>query len=231
MKTLFFSIAILLEAGCSNAQIKLARTQASVTEESRFRSCPDDPQKQTVRSNELQEIVAADQADRQIPGDQIDWNRVSAADEARAKRVAEIFAEGCFKTSKDYTAAALVFQHGVVPDHYYQAYLWSKKALDLGDQTQKMMVANAIDRYLMSLGYKQIFGAQSYRNGPHGCHCLGPTESKFPDKTRIRVCGRSLKDRIRSLRDENKSDSSCADVLYCDTDLKVPPKGLFPGIW
>ena len=228
LKFLLLLPALLLGA-CVAEQVQ--KSPAPVQTDNRFHSCPEDPPRQLLRSQELQEIVKADQADRQIPGAQIDWNRVSAADEVRARRVAEIFAEGCFQTAKDYAAAALVFQHGVVPDHYYQAYLWSQKALSLGDQTQKLMVANAIDRYLMSLGYKQLFGAQSFRNSPGSCHCLGPTEEQFPDSIRIRICGQALADRIGQLHKSNQDNSVCSKVLYCDKDLKAPPKGLFPGIW
>jgi hypothetical protein len=199
--------------------------------QNRFVSCPNDPEKLVLRSAELQDIVKADQADRQLPGNKIDWGKVAPADEARAKRVAEIFAEGCFHSAKDYAAAALVFQHGVVPDHYYQTYLWTKKAIELGDETQKQLMVDAIDRYLISLGYKQLFGAQSYRDRPPGCHCLAPVESKFADKKRIEICGSSLDKRISSLQDENKGNSSCKSVLYCDMNLKTPPKGTFPGIW
>jgi hypothetical protein len=231
MRKIYFLMQVLCVLGCSNGEIQQARAQASEASPAQFISCPNDPQKQLLRSNELQEIVKADHEDRKIPGNQIDWNKVSAADEVRAKRVAEIFAEGCFKSSNDYAAAALVFQHGTVPDHYYQAYLWSKRALDLGDETQKQMVANAIDRYLINLGYKQIFGAQRFRNGPDGCHCLGQTELKFPEKQRMKVCGVSLEQRIISLREENKDNPICEKVLYCETQLKSPPKGMFPGIW
>jgi hypothetical protein len=231
MKAAILCWSALLAIGCASQTTSQARGPSSDVAVAHFKSCPDDPQKQALRSSELQEIVSADQADRQIPGNQINWDKVSAADELRAKRVAEIFAEGCFKTAADYAAAALVFQHGVVPDHYYQAYLWSKEALALGDTTQKLMVANAIDRYLMSLGFKQLFGAQSFRNGPNGCHCLGPTENKFSDKIRLQICGLSLNDRIKSLREANKDNPLCETVLYCDKNLQSPPKGLFPGIW
>jgi hypothetical protein len=230
MKNLIWSLLFLF-SGCSTLATKPPRTTASETSSFTFKTCFEDLEKQTQRSNELQDIVKADQADRQIPGSQIDWSKVSVADELRAKRVAEIFAEGCFKSAKDYAAAALVFQHGTVPDHYYQAYLWSRKALDLGDQTQKLMVANAIDRYLMSLGFKQIFGAQSFRNGPNNCHCLGPTELKFSDQKRVKICGISLNERIKTLKESNHGNSNCAQVLFCDKDLKSPPKGMFPGIW
>jgi hypothetical protein len=231
MKLVILCVSALLALWFVSQTTSQARDQKGNIAVAHFKSCPDDSQKQALRSSELQEIVSADQADRQIPGSQINWDKVSAADELRAKRVAEIFAEGCFKTAADYAAAALVFQHGVVPDHYYQAYLWSKQALELGDTTQKLMVANAIDRYLLSLGFKQLFGAQSFRNGPNDCHCLGPTEDSFSDEIRLQICGISLNDRMTSLQETNKNHPLCEAVIYCDKNLRSPPKGLFPGIW
>jgi hypothetical protein len=224
-------LSFLLCLACTNMSLDANENQTNRGVSAPLKACPSDSQKQTARSNELQEIVKADQADRQLPGDKIDWSKVTPADEVRAKRVAEIFAEGCFKSAKDYAAAALVFQHGLVPDHYYQAYLWSKKALDLGDNTQKLMVANSIDRYLISLGYKQLFGAQSFRNGPHGCLCLGPTEKEFSDQLRVQISGLSLGNRVKSLQESNKYNPACGAVLYCDKKLRTPPHGLFPGIW
>ncbi len=231
MKKIITAIISLLVLSCSVKPVMQAISQASENTSTKFSACPEDPEKQAARSNELQEIVKADQEDRKLPGNQIDWNKVSPADEKRAKRVAEIFAEGCFKGASDYAAAALVFQHGVVPDHYYQAYLWSKKALELGDMTQTHMVANSIDRYLINLGFKQLFGAQSFRNGPKGCHCLGQTEKKFSEKQRLKVCGITLKQRIAFLVESNKDNAACAHVIYCEDQLRTPPQGLFPGIW
>lgn len=232
MKHIFLCLPLLFALGCSNKPVEQSRAQASETASVPFVACPNDPQKQALRSQELQGIVNADQAGRQLPPEKIDWSKVAPADEVRAKRVAEIFAEGCFKSAKDYAAAALVFQHGVVPDHYYQAYLWSKRALELGDEHQKSMIANTIDRYLINLGYKQIFGAQSFWNrAPNSCHCLQPTETKFSEKLRVKFSGLSLKDRIMSLHDGNKNNPACQAVIYCDKDLKSPPHGMFPGIW
>jgi len=44
--------------------------------------------------------------------------QVSVRDLKRRKRVGQIFAEGYMRTAQDYSAAALIYQHGVVPDHY-----------------------------------------------------------------------------------------------------------------
>lgn len=229
MKYFIMFTVFIIALGCSHKAHQKSRTDDS-SFLSPIKKCPDDSERQVLRSNELQEIASADQEDRKIPAEKIDWNKVSRADEDRAKRVAEIFAEGCFKTAKDYSAAALVFQHGIVPDHYYQAYLWSKKAVELGDLTQKSMMTNAIDRYLINLGYKQLFGAQYFKN-PEGCRCIGETESKFTDKLRIKISGIPFKDRMAFLREGNKDKPACDKVIYCTQGLQTPPRGLLPGIW
>ena len=191
-------------------------------------SCLNNPKEQALRSAELQSIVQADQKDRIPP---IDWSVVGPRDEQREIRVAEIFAEGCLVSADDYAAAALVFQHGTVPDHYYQAYIWAKRAFDLGKEDESSLIADAVDRYLISIGQKQLFAAQTFRNGPRGCHCLGEVEQTFPDKLRIEYTGKSLQERIDDLREENKSNPLCKNILYCPTHLRPPTRGQFPGIW
>jgi hypothetical protein len=219
-----FSLSLLL-LSCTSTATKSERTIAT---NSTYTPCLADPERQKSRSFELQSIVEADQLDRKPP---IDWTIVAPRDEKRAMRVAEIFAEGCFKGADDYAAAALIFQHGSVPDHYYQTYLWSKHAFELGKSNQSNMMANAIDRYLINIGQKQLFAAQSFRNGPNGCHCLGEVEIDFPDDLRIKFTGKSLAERIRELKEENKLNPTCASILYCPTNLKPAAKGMFPGIW
>ncbi len=92
---------------------------------------------------------------------------VQKRDETRRKRVGEIFGEGCFSTSEDYAAAALVYQHGDTPDHFFQTYIWSKRAV-------------------VNTGHKQLFGSQAMRPGPteSTCWCLDQIEKTFPDKRR-----------------------------------------------
>ena len=49
------------------------------------------------------------------------------------------------RTAQDYSAAALIYQHGVVPDHYQQAFIWSNRAIEEGDVKEKQLAALAID--------------------------------------------------------------------------------------
>ncbi|HWU41977.1 MAG TPA: hypothetical protein VN132_01025 [Bdellovibrio sp.] len=145
-----------------------------------YKFCELDTEKQKLRSEELQKIAQEDQADREKPFDQIDWNKVVPRDEARRERVGQIFGEGCFKTAQDYAAAALVYQHGTIPDHAFQTFIWAKRAVELGDNTSKWLMAAGIDRYLVRSGYKQLFATQGVR--PIGAKCCALIVSKkaFP---------------------------------------------------
>jgi hypothetical protein len=99
-------------------------------------SCYEHPDQHASSSVELQNLVDADQADRQGSVDKIDWTRVLPRDLERRARVSEIFAEGCLKEAKDYSAAAMVYQHGETADHSYQTFIWAKRAVELGDSSQ-----------------------------------------------------------------------------------------------
>lgn len=89
---------------------------------------PDQPYNKTARSKELKKLFEADIHDR------ANWQNMShkqlemiqVRDQNRRISVAKIFAEGCFKSADDYTEAALIYQHGDVLEHYYQAFIWSK---------------------------------------------------------------------------------------------------------
>lgn len=226
MRLVFLPI-LLLSSGCASTPKGNA--------EPPFSTCQEDKPRLEARSNELKMIVKADQDDRS------DWQNktmeemllVVRRDEQRRKRVGEIFGEGCFSTAADYGAAALVFQHGNVSDHFLQTFLWAKKSIELGDVTQKQLVADAIDRYLISLGKKQLFGTQATRPSadPKDCWCLEQTESSFPEKRRSEYSKKSLKELVAWVGTLNAENPACAITKFCDKDLKPSPKGAVPGFW
>jgi hypothetical protein len=186
-----------------------------------------------LRSQELQDLVNADQADRQ------DWSKlssqqlleVSRRDVARRKRVGEIFGEGCFETARDYAAAALVFQHGDRPDHFLQTFLWSKRGVELGDIRQRRMMALGLDRYLVNIGHKQLFASQA-STPPNGdnCYCLDPVEPSFPQKFRTEYLGRSIEQSLKWVNELNDG-KGCAPAKECEKPLKPSPRGTVPGFW
>lgn len=115
-------------------------------------NCPS--AKHVIYKEELKAIFEGDKSDR------VNSNpKMSDNDITRRTQVATIAAESCLKDKDDYWMASLVFQHGVLPEHYLQAFLYANKSLALGHENGGLREA-AIDRYLMSLGRKQIFGTQ-----------------------------------------------------------------------
>ena len=196
-----------------------------------FKTCDQDPQRQQARAIELQSIVKADQDDRSGPYNSIDWSKVLPRDESRRKRVGEIFGEGCFKTSADYSAAALVYQHGNTSDHFFQTFLWAKKAVELGDQSQKWLMAAGIDRYLVNTGHKQLFATQAAIPTGEKCWCLNTVESSFPEDKRVDYAHRGLADSMAWVQSLNKDRPDCAAAEFCDLTVSDSPSGTVPGFW
>lgn len=199
--------------------------------------CLDNPKLQIERAKELQTILEADQNDErkamaehpEAPLVQKNLEEMAKRDLSRRKRVAEIFAEGCLKTARDYAAASLVFQHGNVPDHYLQAFLWARRAVDLGDASQKAMVAMTIDRYLVNLGHKQLFATQFGKAVGESCLCMEPVEESFPDSQRLKYQKNSLAEQLAWLKKKNEG-AKCPSS-YCRREFKGSPSGTVPGFW
>lgn len=195
--------------------------------------CVHDPARLELRSQELQKIVNADQADRVGYFDKTpeERARITARDTERRMRVGQIFGEGCFSKAEDYAAAALVYQHGNSADHFYQTFIWSKRAVELGDQNQKRLMALGIDRYLVNIGHKQLFASQASNPNlnPNTCWCLDPIESSFPDFLRKEISGKNLAEQVEWLKQVNEGRT--CDKTECQKDLKPSPRGTVPGFW
>lgn len=220
-------ILVLLVAGPAAAPSARAGTPCM--------TCLGDPPRLTARSQELAAIVKADQDDRN------EWEKKSAEhmaavtqrDVARRKRVGEIFGEGCFSKAEDYAAAALVFQHGDVPDHFFQTFLWSKRAVELGDSKQSRLMAFGIDRYLVNTGRKQLFGSQASKPDlkPETCWCLEQVERAYPDRLRAQHAGKTLAEAREWLNELNAGKSCVAASWECNKALKASPRGTVAGFW
>lgn len=194
-------------------------------------SCFGNPELQKKYSARLQELVAEDQADREGSPDSVQWKKVTPRDLQRRVEVGKIFGLGCFATAADYAAGAMVYQHGDTADHAFQAFVWSKRGVDLGDASQKWLLAAALDRYLVRMGQKQLFAMQYAKHNNDPCWCLDPVEKSFPDKLRIQYSGKSLAQAIAGLNDLNRGKLECARVKYCAVERKATPKGSVPGFW
>lgn len=225
----FILLAIAATLGCSTPS---HATSESIGPNDVVKPCAQDEKKQAKRAAELQTIVNADQKDRE------NWQHLTAKQMAemskrdieRRKRVGEIFGEGCFKTAADYSAAALVFQHGDMPDHFYQTFIWAKRAGDLGDTNQNRLMALGLDRYLVKTGRKQLFATQAFQEKLGGCYCLQEVEGGFPDDERLKYAKWTLADALKWVDSLNEG-KSCGSTRECDEGLKPTPQGSIPGFW
>lgn len=195
--------------------------------------CNQDPQRLEVRSKELAQIVKADQDDREDFQSKTpeEMQKMVKNDVVRRKRVGEIFGEGCFSKAQDFAAAALVYQHGDVPEHFFQTFMWAKRAVELGDHTQQRMMALGIDRYLVNTGKRQLFGSQATKDGltAEACWCLQQVEESFPDQVRKSQAGKNLKEALEWVQELN-AGKSCP-TQECTKELQPSPKGTVPGFW
>lgn len=199
-------------------------------------TCASDSSLQANRSKELQRIVRADQEDRRDPDrffkDRRYQLRVLRRDVLRRQRVGAIFGEGCMSTAADFAAAALVYQHGTVPEHYFQTFLWSKAAVDRGDDSQRRLMGLGLDRFLVNSGRKQLFASQAHKQDDSPCWCLEQVEPSFTDDLRKAKGGWTLAEALSWIADLNKDQQTCAEPAQCsEKPLKATPPGTVPGFW
>ena len=153
------------------------------------------PRVQNFKDNdELKRLCAEDQSDRTPPpGKSIDWAVVNPRDKGRLSRVKEISTHNLLQTANDYDCAAIVLQHGQVPEDILLAHEFWVVAISKGknDQETLSMAAASEDRFLANIGRPQRFGTQlhSANNGPVE---LYPIDSSVPDGLRRVMIGHSL---------------------------------------
>lgn len=225
---LFNPLLIIMLLNFSYSSIALSQNQLIPT-------CSTDNKLQETRSKELAQLLSLDQKEREHLNHYKavkEMNKGINNDLIRRKRVGEIMAEGCLKTASDYVAASLIYQHGDVPDHYYLAFMWANRAIALGDVKQKGLAAATIDRYLISIGKKQIFGTQFYADNiiQDGCFCLQPVERSFPDSLRMKYIGKKLSNQYNYVSELNNQKINCS-LIECRTKLSSTPKGTIVGFW
>lgn len=112
---------------------------------------------------ELARLYREDQSDRE-PADpkEIDWSKVAPRDKARLARTKELYQENQLNTANDYYHAALILQHGDVPEDFLLAHEFCVVAISKGrnDKYTRWLAAASEDRFLMNIGRPQRFGTQ-----------------------------------------------------------------------
>ena len=112
---------------------------------------------------EISRMYEADQSARKAAN--IDWTQLNKDDALRRTRVNEFLDSNKVRTGKDYYRSAMIFQHGTDTLASSKAIALMKKAIELDRNTNKWLLAAAIDRHLMRKGQPQIYGTQYVRMG------------------------------------------------------------------
>ncbi len=147
-----------------------------------------------VKDNEeVARMYAEDQSDRQPnDGKPIDWNAVGPRDEARQKRIMELYTSGALKTGKDYFHAGMILQHGEKPEDYLLCHELCVAAVFKSGRsekpnwlpTAKQLAAASEDRFLLSIGRAQRFGTQFTADQPNSLWHLARMEEGISDALR-----------------------------------------------
>jgi hypothetical protein len=129
------------------------------------------PPSQAVKDNqELARLYQEDQADRApVDAKSIDWSSVSKRDRARLSRVKELYEQDLLQSGADYYHAAMILQHGDIPEDFLLAHELCVVAISKGEARAKWLAAASEDRFLTRIGRPQRFGTQYQAdgNGPY----------------------------------------------------------------
>jgi hypothetical protein len=162
----------------------------------------------------LTQLFKVEQAARQ--GKDVDWTKLRVEDEERRKEVRHMLDAGEVRTAADYFHAALVFQHGEVPEDYLLAHILAGNAVILGDRNARWLSAATLDRYLSRTGKPQVFGTQF---GPTKDAPLGQLPMKadlLSDNVRLLNCVIPLAEQEHVVEDlKNKGELKGTGVRNC----------------
>jgi hypothetical protein len=109
-------------------------------------------------------------------------DKLTPNDIKRREQVRALLAAGQVITAQDFHDAAFIFQHGQSADDYLLAHILAVEAVVKGDDSSKWISAATLDRYLQSIGQKQVFGTQ------YGVTQEPYNESLMPDTLRHSFC-------------------------------------------
>lgn len=119
----------------------------------------------TVPTN-IHQLFLDDQAERTGEGARPKYGPdVSSRDAVRRVEARSLLEAGELRTAQDFHDAAFIFQHGHDPDDYLLAHILAVEAIAKGDTSSKWIAAATLDRYLQSVGQKQVFGTQYLTKG------------------------------------------------------------------
>ena len=108
---------------------------------------------------EMATMFDADQGDRDGLG-KMGVNAVATRDAKRRTRTKSLLDAGKLRSANDFYHAAMIFQHGLTATDYLLAHTLATIAAVRGSRDAVWLSAASLDRYLQTIGQKQIFGTQ-----------------------------------------------------------------------
>jgi hypothetical protein len=141
------------------APILLVRARPGETVQGGWQAGRDYPLDEPWPSNaEMTRLFNEDQDARK--SNHIDWNVVAPQDAARRVRTKALLDAGALHSADDFWHAAFIFQHGDKPQDYLLAHGLAIIAAAKGRHDATWIAAASLDRYLHSIGQKQVYGTQ-----------------------------------------------------------------------
>ncbi len=166
----------------------------------------------------LVELAKNDQSDRKVYNSEIDKN-----DAERLREVNEIIQNGGLITSNDFFNAAIILQHGSKPSDYKKANELAKKSveIDANNRIAKILIAQSMDRYLLSINKPQIFGTQRREIGE--LEYLQDIDTlKISDEERKKLGIQTLKENLDYFNKiHHKKESNILNYVLSDSLIKV----------
>lgn len=151
---------------------------------------------------ELTSMFLEDQRARQDIKN-IDWPTLRNADAKRRARTDFLLKSSGVKSGDDFFHAAYIFQHGYAASDYLEAHALAMTAIARGRGDAAWIAAATLDRYLQTIGQKQIYGTQFLQSGDH--YTQEPYDRGFlPDIVRRAVGVPPLADQADELKKWDK---------------------------
>lgn len=149
---------------------------------------------------EMRALIAEDNLE-QKDALNMDFEKTAAANSARRGRVKTLLAEGKLVNGGDYRVAAFIFQRGTTTSDYLLAHVLANVAISKGDRSALWISNATLDRYLMTIGQKQILGTQFVQeNGPDRPFTQGGYDRDLiPDTVRNSLGVRTLSEQTAYL--------------------------------
>jgi hypothetical protein len=158
-------------------------------------------QADSVISKQIQDIVDADQAARNVEDfSKVDWAQISRDDTERRRALLVLIPKAI--SANDFANIALVFQHGDCIPQYMLANHFARLGA-AGSKLARWLVAATLDRALMSNGRAQKYGTQYTSIGSTECFALYVVDPRTTDEERVTLGVPGLSEAIAQAKEFN----------------------------